>query len=171
MVRGKATTGLSAMFMGLPDMGMYTDVARRVLLEAGGPLHIGEIVRRAEKDPAFKPRTKTVKASMWTCIYQEMKKDKEQSPFVRLENSVFDLRDRRDDAGLGTVPPPQVRPIAGMQVVDENGDVVGTAQEVGVAKDQGVVLILRTQSGNDVVIEWSRVGKAGEVILLKPSGK
>ena len=152
-------------------MGMYTDVARRVLLEAGGPLHIGEIVKRAEKDPAFKPATKTVRASMWTCIYQEMKTNKERSPFVRLKDSVFDLRDRRTDTGHGTTPDTQIRPVTGMRVVDENGNVVGIARKVGVAKDQGMVLVVRTQGKNDAIIEWSRIGKAGEIILLKPSHK
>ena len=152
-------------------MGMYTDAAKRVLLEAGGPLHIGEIVKRAEKDPTFKPATKTVRASMWTCIYQEMKKDGEQSPFVRLKDSVFDLRERRADAGSETTPVAPVRPVAGMQVVDDNGNVVGTVRDVGVAKDQGMVLIVRKQDGNDVIVEWSRIGKAGEIILLKSSRK
>ena len=158
-------------------MGMYTDVARRVLLKAGGPLHVREIVKRAKKDPAFKPTTKTVRASMWTCIYEEMKRNKERSPFVRLEGSVFDLRDRHTDTDLGatpstpSTPSTPVRPVAGMQVVDENGNVVGTAQEVGVAKDQGMVLIVRTQDGNDVNIELSRIGKAGEIILLRPNRK
>ena len=152
-------------------MGMYTDVARRVLLEAGGPLHIGEIVKRAWKYPEFKPTTKTVRASMWTCIYAEMKKDGERSPFVRLKGSVFDLRDRHADDGLDPAPGASVRPVAGMQVVDEDGNVVGTAREVGVAKDQGMVLIVRKQDGDDVIIKWSRIGKASEIILLKPSRK
>ena len=152
-------------------MGMYTDVARRVLLEAGGPLHIGKIVERAWKDPEFKPTTKTVRASMWTCIYDEMKRNGERSPFVRLKGSVFDLRDRHADDGRGPAPDASVRPVAGMQVVDEDGNVVGIAQEVGVAKDQGMVLIVRKQDGNDVIIKWGRIGKASEIILLKPSHK
>ena len=150
---------------------MYTDVARRVLLEAGGPLHVGEIVKRAKKDPAFKPTTKTVKASMWTCIYDEMKRNKERSPFVKLEGAVFDLRDRRTNAAPRTTPATPVRPVAGMQVVDEDGNVVGIAREVGVAKDQGMVMVVQTQDGSDAIIEWGRIGKAGEIILLKPSRK
>ena len=154
---------------------MYTDAAKRALLEAGGPLHISEIVERAAEYPAFRPRAENVKASMWTCIYQEMKRD-EKSPFVRLKGSVFDLRDRRADAPAAPAPAAPapaapVRPVAGMRVFDEDGNVVGTAKEAGVAKDLGLVLIVRAPDGSDAIIEWDRIGKAGEIILLKPRGK
>ena len=108
---------------------------------------------------------------MWTCIYDEMKRNGERSPFVRLKGSVFDLRDWHADDGRGPTPDASVRPVAGMQVVDEDGNVVGIAREVGVAKDQGMVLIVRKQDGNDVIIKWGRIGKASEIILLKPNRK
>lgn len=151
-------------------MGMYTDAAKRALLEAGGPLHISEIVERAAEYPAFRPRAENVRASMWTCIYQEMKRD-EKSPFVRLKGSVFDLRDRRADARPAPAPAAPVRPIAGMRVFDEDGNVVGTAKGAGVARGRGMVLIVRAPDGSDAIIEWGRIGKAGEIILLKPRGK
>ena len=152
-------------------MGMYTDAAKRALLEAGRPLHIKEIVERAAKYPAFRPGAKNVETSMWACIYQEMKRGKEQSPFVRLKGSVFDLRGRRANAPAPAAPAAPIRPIAGMRVFDEDGNVVGTAREAGVAKDRGLVLIVRAPDRSDVIIEWSRIGKAGEIILLKPRGK
>ena len=118
---------------------------------------------------------------MWTCIYQEMERDKERSPFVRLKGSVFDLRDRRADvpaapapaapAPAAPAPAAPIRPVAGMRVFDEDGNVVGTAKEAGVAKDLGLVLIVRAPDGSDAIIEWGRIGKAGEIILLKPRGK
>ena len=153
-------------------MGMYTDAAKRALLEAGGPLHIRKIVEAAAKYPSFKPRAKNVEASMWTCIYQEMRGDGEESPFVRLKGSVFDLRDRRADARPSpSSPTAPIRPVAGMRVFDENGNAVGIAREAGVAKDRGMVLIVQAPDGSDAIIEWGRIEKAGEIILLGPRGK
>lgn len=63
--------------------------------------------------------------------------------------------------------PEDVRPIAGMSVFDENGNVVGTAREVGVARDSGIVLIVQAPSGGDTTVRWGRIGKIGEVILLR----
>ncbi len=63
--------------------------------------------------------------------------------------------------------PEAVRPIAGMSVFDENGNVVGTAREVGVAKDSGIVLIVQAPNGGDTTVRWGRIGKIGEVILLR----
>ena len=60
-----------------------------------------------------------------------------------------------------------VRPIAGMSVFDENGNVVGTAREVGVAKDRGIVLVVQAPDGSDMAVRWGRIGKIGEIILLK----
>ena len=34
-----------------------------------------------------------------------------------------------------------------------------------------MVLIVQTPNGSDEIIEWGRIGKAGEIILLKPRGK
>lgn len=152
-------------------MGMYTDAAKRALLEAGGPLHIRKIVEAAAKYPSFKPRAKNVEASMWTCIYQEIRGSGEESPFVRLKGSVFDLRDRRADAPAAPAPAAPIRPIAGMRVFDGDGNVVGTAKEAGVARDRGMVLIVRAPDGSDAIIEWDRIAKAGEIILLKPRGR
>ena len=63
--------------------------------------------------------------------------------------------------------PEAVRPLAGMSVFDENGNVVGTAREVGVAKDSGIVLIVQAPDGGDTAVRWDRIGKIGEVILLR----
>ena len=55
-----------------------------------------------------------------------------------------------------------------MSVFDENGNMAGTVRDVGVAKDRGIVLLIQAPDGGDAVIEWGRIGKIGEVILLKP---
>ena len=54
-----------------------------------------------------------------------------------------------------------------MSVFDENGNVVGTAREVGVAGDRGIVLIVQAPDGSDTAVRWNRIGKIGEVILLR----
>ena len=54
-----------------------------------------------------------------------------------------------------------------MSVFDENGNVVGTAREVGVAKDRGIVLVVQAPDGSDMAVRWGRIGKIGEIILLK----
>ena len=54
-----------------------------------------------------------------------------------------------------------------MSVFDENGNVVGTAREVGVARDSGIVLIVQAPNGGDTAVRWGRIGKIGEVILLR----
>ena len=70
-------------------------------------------------------------------------------------------------AGRQEVQTEAVRPIAGMSVFDENGNVVGTAREVGVAKDRGIVLVVQTPDGSDEAVRWDKIGKIGEIILLK----
>lgn len=80
-------------------MGMYVDVARRVLQEAGKPLPIKEIVKRARRDPSFKPQTETPEASIWARMHEEMKKNGEQSTFVRAGRSVFGLRGHNLEGG------------------------------------------------------------------------
>ena len=54
-----------------------------------------------------------------------------------------------------------------MSVFDENGNVVGTAREVGVSRDSGIVLVVQTPDGSDTAVRWSRIGKIGEIVLLK----
>ena len=63
--------------------------------------------------------------------------------------------------------PVSVQPITGMSVFDENGNMAGTVRDVGVAKDSGMALLVQAPDGNEAVIEWGRIGKIGEVILLK----
>ena len=57
-----------------------------------------------------------------------------------------------------------------MSVFDENGNMAGTVRDVGVAEDRGMALLVQAPDGSDTVIEWGRIGKIGEVILLKACG-
>jgi sporulation protein YlmC with PRC-barrel domain len=58
------------------------------------------------------------------------------------------------------------RSIMGMDVYDENAKKIGTAKQVGVDSNQTIVLAISDSEGNDVTINWDRIGTIGEVIFL-----
>lgn len=63
------------------------------------------------------------------------------------------------------------RSIFGMDVFDENAKRIGKAKQVGVDSNQDLVLVVSDVSGNDININWSRIGTVGEVIFLGKSSK
>jgi sporulation protein YlmC with PRC-barrel domain len=76
-----------------------------------------------------------------------------------------------DDFGR-TEPDPIVstfNAISGMSVFDENAKQIGTAKQVGVDSNNQVVLVISDNDGNDISINWQRIKKVGEVILLGDS--
>jgi len=56
--------------------------------------------------------------------------------------------------------------ISGMSVFDENAKQIGIAKQVGVDSNNQVILIISDNEGNDVSINWERIKKVGEIILL-----
>jgi len=56
--------------------------------------------------------------------------------------------------------------IVGMLVYDSNAKRVGVAKQVGVNSSNQVILIITKNDGQDQTIEWSKIKKIGEVILL-----
>ena len=54
----------------------------------------------------------------------------------------------------------------GMDVYDENAKKIGIAKQVGVDSNQKIVLVISDNEGNDVTINWERMGTIGEVIFL-----
>ena len=56
--------------------------------------------------------------------------------------------------------------IPGKLVFDENAKRIGIAKQVGVDSNNIVVLIMTDNDGNDVSINWDRIKKVGEIILL-----
>ncbi len=60
--------------------------------------------------------------------------------------------------------------ISGMSVFDENAIQIGIAKQVGVGSNNQVVLVISDNDGNDVSINWERIKKVGEIILLGDSG-
>ena len=63
------------------------------------------------------------------------------------------------------------RSIFGMDVFDESAKRIGKAKQVGVDSNQELVLLVSDASGNDININWNRIGTVGEVIFLGKSDK
>jgi sporulation protein YlmC with PRC-barrel domain len=56
-----------------------------------------------------------------------------------------------------------------MSVFDENAKQIGIAKQVGVDSNNQVILVVSDNDGNDVSINWNRIQKVGEIILLGDS--
>ncbi len=56
--------------------------------------------------------------------------------------------------------------IVGMSVYSSDAKKVGVAKQVGVNSSHQVVLIVTKNNGSDEIIEWSKIKKIGEIILL-----
>ncbi|MBM3906187.1 MAG: hypothetical protein FJ354_05865 [Thaumarchaeota archaeon] len=56
--------------------------------------------------------------------------------------------------------------ISGMSVYDTNAKKVGVAKQVGINSSHQVVLIVTKNDGSDQTIEWAKIKKIGEIILL-----
>jgi len=56
-----------------------------------------------------------------------------------------------------------------MSVFDENAKQIGIAKQVGVDSNNQVILVVSDNEGNDVSINWNRIKKVGEIILLGDS--
>ena len=59
--------------------------------------------------------------------------------------------------------------ISGMSVFDENAKQIGIAKQVGVDSNNQVILVVSDNNGNDVSINWQKIKKVGEVVLLGDS--
>jgi sporulation protein YlmC with PRC-barrel domain len=56
--------------------------------------------------------------------------------------------------------------IVGMSVYDSNAKKVGTAKQVGINSSHQVVLVITNKEGSDMTIDWAKIKKIGEIILL-----
>ena len=56
--------------------------------------------------------------------------------------------------------------ITGMSVYDSNAKKVGVAKQVGINSAHQVVLVITKGDGSDQTIEWPKIKKIGEIILL-----
>ena len=94
----------------------------------------------------------------------------EQSSFADFENFTETNTTMQEEIVSETTPiDSSFRSIMGMDVYDENAKKIGTAKQVGVDSNQTVVLAISDSEGNDVTINWDRIGTVGEVIFLGKS--
>ncbi len=60
-----------------------------------------------------------------------------------------------------------INSIIGMLVYDSSAKRVGIAKQVGINSSNQVVLIITKNDGQDLAIEWARIKKIGEIVLLE----
>ena len=68
-----------------------------------------------------------------------------------------------------TKPVDSFSSISGMSVFDGNAKQIGIAKQVGVDSNNQIILVISDNEGNDVSINWERIKKVGEIILLGDS--
>ena len=91
----------------------------------------------------------------------------EQSSFADFENFTETNTTMQEEIVSEATPiDSSFRSIMGMDVYDENAKKIGTAKQVGEDSNQTVVLAISDSEGNDVTINWDRIGTVGEVIFL-----
>jgi len=56
--------------------------------------------------------------------------------------------------------------ITGKMVFDENAKQIGVAKQVGVNSKNEVVLVITDNYGNDKSVDWQKIKKIGEIVLL-----
>ena len=56
--------------------------------------------------------------------------------------------------------------ITGKIVFDENAKQIGVAKQVGVNSNNKVVLVITDNYGNDKSVDWQKIKKIGEIVLL-----
>jgi len=102
------------------------------------------------------------------------------SPTVKTENSQSTVKSGtiqpRVQTQSATVPPQQTSysyarssnfsTIIGMDVYDENLKKIGTVREMGVDSTQSVIVVVTKYDGTEESINWNRIKKIGEIILL-----
>ncbi len=90
----------------------------------------------------------------------------EQSSFADSENFAETTTIQNEIISETSPIDSSFRSIMGMDVFDENAKKIGIAKQVGVNFSQTIVLVISDSEGNDVTVNWDRIGTVGEVILL-----
>ncbi len=93
-----------------------------------------------------------------------------------IEESMSDAEREYDDQYHAFDDSEETEPIAstfsaisGMSVFDENAKQIGIAKQVGVDSNNQVILVISDNEGNDISINWQKIKKVGEIILLGDS--
>jgi len=90
----------------------------------------------------------------------------EQSAFTDFENYTEPTTIQEEVLSQTKPIEPSFRSIMGMEVYDENAKKIGIAKQVGINSSQIIVLVISDNEGNDVTVDWQRIGTVGEIIFL-----
>lgn len=63
-------------------------------------------------------------------------------------------------------PPTSFSSIDGMSVYDSNAKKIGVAKQVGIDSSHQVVLVITKNDGQEMTVEWNKIKKIGEIIML-----
>ena len=105
-------------------------------------------------------------------VFQELNDDQEDSEGIMneiisentklIENANESLGDDLESADVDST----FSAITGKIVFDENAKQIGVAKQVGVNSKNEVVLVITDNYGNDKSVDWQKIKKIGEIVLL-----
>jgi len=105
-------------------------------------------------------------------IFQKLNDTQEDSESIMNEiisknNEQFENVDKslETDDELGDIDS-TFSAITGKMVFDENAKQIGVAKQVGVNSKNKVVLVITDNYGNDKSVDWQKIKKIGEIVLL-----
>ena len=90
----------------------------------------------------------------------------EKTEFADFENVVESTTMQEEIVSETSPIDSSFRSIMGMDTYDENAKKIGIAKQVGVDSSQNIVLVISDSEGNDVTVNWDRIGTIGEVVFL-----
>ena len=109
-------------------------------------------------------------------VFQELNDDQEDSEGIMneiisentklIENANESLGDDLESADVDST----FSAITGKIVFDENAKQIGVAKQVGVNSKNEVVLVMTDNYGNDKSVDWQKIKKIGEIVLLGNTG-
>ena len=83
-----------------------------------------------------------------------------------IENANESLGDDLESADIDST----FSAITGKMVFDENAKQIGVAKQVGVNSKNEVVLVITDNYGDDKSVDWQKIKKIGEIVLLGNTG-
>ena len=105
-------------------------------------------------------------------VFQELNDDQEDSEGIMneiisentklIENANESLGDDLESADVDST----FSAITGKIVFDENAKQIGVAKQVGVNSKNEVVLVMTDNYGDDKSVDWQKIKKIGEIVLL-----
>jgi sporulation protein YlmC with PRC-barrel domain len=108
--------------------------------------------------------------------YREFQKPDQQAdvglakPVSSFDQSIpvpsFETMPQPDAAFAAPATDSAINSIIGMLVYDSNAKRIGVAKQIGINSSNQVVLIITKNDGQDQAVEWAKIKKIGEIILL-----